>query len=84
MGYLIFLKYIRALASQLFSEDPRLNDVIDEVTLDRKKATDFLKYRRWFWPDIDEECYRECCSREEVDEHFSTSNAVSMTNFHIN
>ena len=45
MGYLIFLKYIRALASQLFSEDPRLNDVIDEVTLDRKKATDFLKYR---------------------------------------
>ena len=50
-------------------------DVLDEVTLDRKQATEFKKYRRWFWPNIDEECYHECCSREEVNEHFSSKNA---------
>ncbi len=59
-----------------FSGDPGSDINDNQVTLDRKKATDFQKSRRWFWPDIDEECYRECCSREEVDEHYSTRNAV--------
>ena len=41
---------------------------------------EFNKDRRWFWPNIDEECYQECCSREEVNEHFSSTNAVKKTN----
>ncbi len=53
-----------------------------KVTLDRKKATNFRtqKYRRWFWPGIEEECYHEeRCSREEVDENFSSRRkAVSL------
>ena len=60
--------------SSLFSEDS-VSDFMDKlkVTLDRKKATNFQNYRRWFWPGIEEECYHEeRCSREEVDESFSS------------
>ena len=81
VALLVVVMMMMVARSVLSEEDQAASNVLDEVTMSRKSATDFHKYRRWFWPDLAEECYKEGCSREEVHEHFSSKqNAVRYWN----
>ena len=74
---------IRKVLLKTFLEDLTSN-VLKDVTMSRKRATDFHEYRRWFWPNLTEECYKEGCSKEEVYEGFSDKKeAVSHIVLHI-
>ena len=77
--YILAFFLVSIVATVLASaEDDSVSNVLDKVTLGREQAMDFNKYRRFFWPDIDEECYKECCTREEVEEHYSNRANADM------